>query len=47
MSPIVQQLVDKLDRKGDLDFLRSREVEQEVLDLLDEPAASGRQMPRS
>jgi hypothetical protein len=58
MSPIVQQLADKLDRwepevsqrvealvaeimeladTGALGFLRSRAVEQEVLDLLDEP----------
>ena len=58
MSPIVQQLADKLDRwepevsqkvealvaeimeladTGALDLLRSRAVEQEVLDLLDEP----------
>lgn len=58
MSPIAQQLAEKLDRwepeisrrvetlvaeimdladTGALDLLRSREVEQEVLDLLDEP----------
>jgi hypothetical protein len=58
MSPIVQQLAEKLDQwepqvsrkveslvaeimdladAGALDFLRSRAVEQEVLDLLDEP----------
>lgn len=58
MSPIVQQLADKLDRwepevsqqvealvaeimeladTGALELLRSRAVEQEVLDLLDEP----------
>lgn len=60
MSPIVQQLADKLDRwepevsqwvevlvaeimeladTGALELLRSRAVEQEVLDLLDEPAS--------
>ena len=58
MSPIVQQLAEKLDQwepqvsrkveslvaeimdladAGALDLLRSRAVEQEVLDLLDEP----------
>lgn len=58
MSPLVQQLSEKLDRwepevsrkveslvaeimdladAGALDLLRSRAVEQEVLDLLDEP----------
>jgi hypothetical protein len=58
MSPIAQQLADKLDQwepevsrrveslvaelmeladAGALEFLRSRAVEQEVLDLLDEP----------
>lgn len=58
MSPIVQQLAEKLDQwepevsrkvetlvteimdladTGALELLRSRAVEQEVLDLLDEP----------
>jgi hypothetical protein len=60
MSPIAQQLADKLDLwepevsrrveslvteimeladTGSLDLLRSRAVEQEVLDLLDEPVS--------
>lgn len=72
MSPIVQQLADKLDRwkpevsqrvevlvaeimeladTGALEFLRSRAVEQEVLDLLDvvpyEPRLSTRSAAQS
>jgi hypothetical protein len=60
MSPIAQQLAEKLDQwepevsrrvetlvaeimdlaeAGALEFLRSRAVEQEVLDLLDEPVS--------
>jgi hypothetical protein len=34
----VTEIIDLADRDG-LDLMRSRAVEQEVLDLLDEPAA--------